>query len=79
MNTDRTDRLIDQTLEVWQLRTSRELSREDAREIAENAIGFFQTLRRWEKEASFNDVGDSSATADAAQQSGSRGNGGPSS
>lgn len=39
---------IDQTLEVWQPRTSRALTREDARQIAENVTGFFRILLEWE-------------------------------
>ena len=33
--------------EVWQPRTKCELSDEDAREIAENLVGFFRVLREW--------------------------------
>ncbi len=38
---------IDRTLEVWQPRTSRALTREDARQIAENVTGFFRILLEW--------------------------------
>ncbi len=38
---------IDRTLEVWQPRTSRALTREDARQIAENATSFFRILLEW--------------------------------
>jgi len=38
---------LDDTLAVWQPRAPRPLSREDAREIAHNAIGFFSLLRAW--------------------------------
>ena len=38
---------LDATLDVWQPRARRALSREDAREIAHNAIGFFAVLRAW--------------------------------
>ncbi len=78
VDNDRRNRLIEQTLEVWQSRTSGELTREDAREITENAAGFFKTLRRWAVAASSNSVGDSSATAEADQRSSGRGEGGPS-
>ena len=77
VDNDRKDRLIDQALQVWKSRTSRQLSREDAREITENTVGFFQTLRRW-AEASVHGVGDSSADVNADQRSSGRGNGGQS-
>ncbi len=35
------------TLAVWQPRTSRVLTPEDARQIVENMVGFFRTLREW--------------------------------
>jgi hypothetical protein len=35
---------VDATLELWQRRTSRVLTREDGRQIAENVTGFFQLL-----------------------------------
>jgi hypothetical protein len=34
-------------LEVWQPLYQRQLSREDARQIAENLTGFFRVLLRW--------------------------------
>ncbi len=40
--------MTDRTLEVWQSRTSRVLTREDARQIGESMTGFFQTLLDWE-------------------------------
>lgn len=40
--------LLERTLEVWQPRTQRLLSLEDAREIAENMTSFFDILREWE-------------------------------
>ena len=39
--------LIDDTLDVWQPYTSRRLTREDARQIAENVCGFFKVLLEW--------------------------------
>lgn len=39
--------LIDDTLAVWQPRASRRLSREDARQITENVVGFFRLLQEW--------------------------------
>ena len=38
------DNLLDRTCEVWQPRLGRDLSREDARQIAENVTGFFAIL-----------------------------------
>jgi hypothetical protein len=39
--------LTKRTLEVWQPRTSRMLTPEDARQIVENVTGFFQALMEW--------------------------------
>jgi hypothetical protein len=44
-----TDNLIDRTRQVWQPRIGRELSREDARQIAENVAGFFGLLAEWSR------------------------------
>jgi hypothetical protein len=41
-------KLLDRTLEVWQPRTSRKLTREDARQIVENVTGFVRILLEWE-------------------------------
>jgi hypothetical protein len=41
------DNLIDRTREVWEPRLGRKLSREDARQIAENVTGFFAILAEW--------------------------------
>jgi hypothetical protein len=43
------DKLIDQTREVWSPRFGRDLSREDARQIAENVTGFFSLLAEWSR------------------------------
>jgi len=40
--------LLDRTLEVFQPRTSRRLTREDAREISHNLTGFFRVLMEWD-------------------------------
>jgi hypothetical protein len=51
--------LIDRTRQVWQPRLGRDLSREDARQIAENVTGFFAVLAEWsraEKLAAANDA-----------------------
>jgi hypothetical protein len=39
---------LDQTVTFWQPRTSRKLTREDARQIVENVNGFFRILLEWE-------------------------------
>lgn len=36
------------TLAVWQPRTRRRLTDEDARQITENVVGFFQRLLAWD-------------------------------
>jgi hypothetical protein len=43
------DNLIDRTREVWQSRLGRDLSREDARQIAENVTSFFAILAGWSR------------------------------
>jgi hypothetical protein len=39
--------LLDATLAVWQPRADRNLTKEDARQIVENVVGFFDVLARW--------------------------------
>jgi hypothetical protein len=46
---DESSDLIDQTLAVWQSRTTRPLGREDGREIIENMTGFFRILQEWDR------------------------------
>ena len=43
------DNLIDRTRQVWQPRIRRELSCEDARQIAENVTGVFGLLAEWSR------------------------------
>ena len=43
------DNLIDRTREVWKPRLRRDLSREDARQIAANVTGFFSILAEWSR------------------------------
>ena len=43
------DNLIDRTRKVWKPRLGRDLSREDARQIAENVTGFFALLAEWSR------------------------------
>jgi hypothetical protein len=41
-------KLLDRTLEAWQPRTFRKLTREDARQIIESVNGFVRILWEWE-------------------------------
>jgi hypothetical protein len=41
------DERIARTLEIWSRHSSRPLTEEDAREIAENMTGFFRVLLEW--------------------------------
>ena len=43
------DNLIDKTIRLWQPRLGRNVSREDARQIAENVTGFFSILADWSR------------------------------
>ena len=43
------DNLIDHTITLWRPRLRRDLSREDARQIAENITGFFSILAEWSR------------------------------
>ena len=42
--------LPDRTIEVWQRRSRRQLTREGAREMAVNTSGFFKVLAEWAAE-----------------------------
>lgn len=42
--------LIAKTLSFWQIRTSRILTKEDARQMIENMTGFFRLLAKWDAE-----------------------------
>jgi hypothetical protein len=55
------DNLIDRTLAVWKTRLERDLSREDARQIAENVIGFFTVLAEWSRAERLSAVNDNKA------------------
>jgi hypothetical protein len=43
------DNLIERTRKVWQPRTGRNLTDEDARRINENITGFFAILAEWSR------------------------------
>ena len=42
---------LDKTIAFWQPRTARTLTREDARQMIENATGFFRVLAEWDSKA----------------------------
>ncbi len=53
------------TLRLWQPRASRTLSQEDAREIAENLVGFFRVLAEWDaKERSSESADDNNGASE---------------
>ena len=59
-NDNRKDDLTRRTRQVWQPRLGRDLSREDARQIAANVSGFFSVLAEWsraEMQSPANDAG----------------------
>lgn len=43
------DDLLEEAIEVFQERTERTLTLEDARQMLENLTGFFGVLREWER------------------------------
>jgi hypothetical protein len=45
-----TDDFLNNTRSFWQSRTDRQLTTEDARQMAENVGGFLQTLIRWHRD-----------------------------
>ena len=49
INNNQQNELIGRTRRVWQPRLGRDLSREDARQIAENVTGFFSILAEWSR------------------------------
>ena len=62
------DNLIDRTRQVWQPRLGRDLSRDDARQIADNVTGFFALLAEWsraEMPPPANDTGTPAVSDDA--------------
>jgi hypothetical protein len=42
-------KLVEETIALWRRRCWRELSPEDARQIAENVTGFFTILAEWSR------------------------------
>ena len=60
------------TREFWQRHTDRKLTREDAREMAHNLLGFFSVLREWtiaerERDASGRPIPESTTAAPGRQ------------
>ncbi len=45
------EQFLQETVEFWQPRTARKLTREDARQMVENVTGFFQVLAEWDAKA----------------------------
>lgn len=43
------DALLERTVRLFEARSSRSLSKEDARQIVENVSGFFRILAEWRK------------------------------
>lgn len=43
------DALLERTVRLFEARTGRSLSKEDARQIVENVSGFFRILAEWQK------------------------------
>jgi hypothetical protein len=43
------DNVIERTRQLWTPRFGRDLSREDARQIAQNVTGFFAILAEWSR------------------------------
>jgi len=61
------DNQIDRTRQVWQSRIGRDITDKDARQIAENVIGFFSILAQWSRAAMptpANDAGKPAASDD---------------
>ena len=58
---------IDRTCDVWQPRVGRDLSRDEAKQIAANVTGFFAVLAEWSRadlSDPANDNGDTAASGD---------------
>ena len=64
-NDNLNDDLIGRTREVWQPRLGRDLSRDEAKQIAANVTGFFAVLAEWSRADMpdpANDNGDTAAS-----------------
>lgn len=66
-NDNRNDKLIGRTREVWQPRLGRDVTRDEAKQIAASLTGFFAVLAEWSRAdmlAPANDNGDTAASGD---------------
>ena len=66
-NDNLNDELIGRTREVWQPRLGRDLSRDEAKQIAASVTGLFAVLAEWSRAdmpAPANDNGDAEASGD---------------
>lgn len=57
------DNRIERTREVWQPRIGRDLSRDEAKRIADNVAGFFSILAEWSRSESPVAANDNTGTA----------------
>ena len=62
---------VQETIEAWQPRSPRALGGEDARQICQNVVGFFEILSEWERasEEQREDLGSGLSPATAADTS----------
>jgi hypothetical protein len=67
------DNLIDRTRQVWQPRLGQDISREDARQIAENVTGFFSVLAEWARAEQAVPANDTDKTAQDTGEAGHEG------
>jgi hypothetical protein len=65
VNDNLKDELIGRTRQVWQPRIGRDLSPEDARQIAANVAGFFSVLAEWSRAEMPTPVNDAGKTVAA--------------
>ena len=66
-NDNLNDELIERTREVWQPRLGRDLSRDEAKQIAASVTGFFAVLAEWSRTDMpdpANDNGDAASSGD---------------
>jgi hypothetical protein len=66
-NDNLNDELIGRTREVWQPRLGRDLSRDEAKQIAASVMGFFAVLAEWSRADMpdpANDNGDAATSGD---------------
>ena len=54
------EKTSDETVEFWSRKTGKPVTREEAREMVENIIGFFEVLDEWDKRDKMIDEGGAS-------------------